>query len=151
MILTILFLSAAAALMPLGLVFLFATIHAFAVHGSPNALPFSAQEWFWAFRDGYLGPMFTQYLQHGGMPFIEGESGSLAVPFTPQEWIWAVQGGYLPSLITELYRHGGLLVDTDYLNEFATPTSFSLEEIAWAIQGGYISSMVSHYMRNGGL
>lgn len=101
-----------------------------------GAVPLSAQEVWWAFRDGYLGDAATHLFHNGGLLasdpiataslapqelwwsvrdgyasdtlFTNGGGGAEAVPLTPQEVWWSVRQGYAPDLAQHWYRNGGL-------------------------------------------
>lgn len=113
-----------------------------------DVVPFTLEEWKWAFEGGYLGDMLSYSFRHGGL--LVGENtveGIMTTPFTPQEWWWAVKDGYIGDMVSHYARHGGLLTENGA--DVATP--FTPQEWMWAIQGGYVGDMMSHFARNGGL
>mmetsp|Transcript_5655 Transcript_5655/g.7228 ORF Transcript_5655/g.7228 Transcript_5655/m.7228 type:complete len:273 (+) Transcript_5655:160-978(+) len=112
---------------------------------------FTAQEWMYAARDGYLGDMVAQYMKYGGLSPIS-ESTSTILPFTTQEWFWSIRDGYFGQLVSEFQRNGGLSIEgVDMGEDIITTSRFTSEEWSMAIKDGYLSDMIEHYMRNGGL
>lgn len=127
---------------------------------------FTAQEWIYAARDGYLPNMVSQYFQHGGLaPILEDSPSSASasastaatavVPFTFQEWTWAIRDGYLGDMLSAYSKNGGLEMDLDSATAAAaattTPLPFEADEWSYAVRDGYLTDMIQHYMRNGGL
>lgn len=116
---------------------------------NPDA--FTAQEWMYAVRDGYLGDMVSQYLKYGGLSPM-AESTASVLPFTPQEWFWSIRDGYFGDLLSEYQKSGGLSIEgVDMGEDIITTSRFTSEEWSMAIKNGYLSDMIEHYMRNGGL
>lgn len=110
---------------------------------------FTAQEWWWAMRDGYLPNMVSQFIQNGGLASVDPVT---VAPFTPQEWVWAIRDGYLGDMISQSAKNGGLIVSVaDGSVDEIVAAPFLPEEWSMAIKDGYLSDMISHYMRNGGL
>uniref|UniRef100_A0A7S1BHD1 Uncharacterized protein n=1 Tax=Corethron hystrix TaxID=216773 RepID=A0A7S1BHD1_9STRA len=104
--------------------------------------PFTVQEWLWAARDGYLGTMMSENIQHGG--FVLGDVTPVS-SFTLQEWMWAGRDGYLGNMISHNLHHGGLVAGDD------VSSPFTMQEWFWAIKGGYVDDMFHHYLKNGGV
>jgi len=69
----------------------------------PDAALFTADEWWWAIRDGYLNNMLTSYMKVGGLSSLDP-----SVPFTSEEWFWAARDGYLNDMLSNYFRNGGL-------------------------------------------
>lgn len=117
--------------------------------------PFTAQEWWWATRDGYLGAMISAYVKSGGLAATNDDTllNTLnVVPFTAQEWWWAMRDGYLNNMVTAYLKTGGLVMENDMVN--AMPTSsvvpFTPQEWWWAMKDGYLGSMLSEQFQAGG-
>ena len=95
---------------PLGVtaVCLMAMLAPLLIHQNPT--PFSAQEWYWSFRDGYAWPlMIAKYFQQGGLDATTVALGSSGpVSFTAEEWYWAMRDGYLGNMVTHFMHNGGL-------------------------------------------
>uniref|UniRef100_A0A7S2EQI0 Uncharacterized protein n=1 Tax=Trieres chinensis TaxID=1514140 RepID=A0A7S2EQI0_TRICV len=72
------------------------------------------------------------------------------VPFTPQEWWWSVRDGYVGDMVSQYVKNGGLVVSSNDIGEFTSPSA-TAEEWMWAMRGGYVGDMVSHVFRNGGI
>lgn len=79
-----------------------------------NVIPFTAQEWMWAVRDGYLDTVVFAFLKSGGhvidsdmMSKMDTESLQ-AMSFTSQEWWWAMRDGYLDDMVASSVRNWGL-------------------------------------------
>mmetsp|Transcript_45338 Transcript_45338/g.68382 ORF Transcript_45338/g.68382 Transcript_45338/m.68382 type:complete len:337 (-) Transcript_45338:151-1161(-) len=123
-------------------------VNVFSHNTGGDVVPFTLEEWKWAFQGGYLGDMVSHSLKHGGLLVGENTVEGVMTPFTPQEWWWAAKDGYLGDMVGHYARHGGLLVSENG-GDVATP--FTPQEWMWAIQGGYVGDMVSHFARNGGL
>jgi len=113
---------------------------------------FTAQELWWALRDGYAPELFHQFVKHGGIP-LDDTSLVTRVPFTPQEWFMSAKDGYLFDMISSSVKNGGMEVDVnDVLSgEYTTHPSFTSEEWKYAMRDGYLSDMIDQYMKNGGL
>jgi len=124
------------------------------------AVPFTAQEWWWALRDGYLGDMAREYGQHGGLmqmmttstPGAMSEAGA-SVPFTPQEWWWAFRDGYVSDMASEYLRHGGLMQlasSSASMSDANAVVSFTAQEWFWAARDGYLPDVFGEVAKNGG-
>lgn len=122
-------------------------------HNNPDA--FTAQEWMYAAKGGYLDDLVSQYIKYGGLsPMTSVMDGAeaatpMVLPMTPQEWWWSLRDGYLGNMISEFQTHGGFLSTVDEGEGVATP--FTTQEWSSAVKDGYLSDMIEHYMRNGGL
>lgn len=116
---------------------------------SVTTTPFTAQEWWWAARDGYLPDMVRTLVNDGGFTVLPSDTSmpiSSVLPFTVQEWWWAVRDGYVGDILLASLKDGGLATEgpVDY-------TTFQAQEWWWAMRDGYLGNMVSHGFRNGGL
>lgn len=123
--------------------------------GNVGVLPFTAQEWLYATRDGYVGNMLAAYLQHGGFvtdvsSYSSGE-GILVLPFSAKEWMFAARDGYMGDMLTAYLRDGGLVVDASSMDLADVPLTPTAQEWWWATRDGYLGEMVSSYLRNGGI
>lgn len=126
----------------LGLVFL-AVCMTGLTYNDPNVASFTAQEWWWSIRDGYLPMMLKEYYQSGGLATAQSE----ATPFTMQEVVWAVKGGYLDTLAAHYFRNGGLAME----EQLVASAPFTPQEWFSALQGGYLDQILSQTFMNGGL
>lgn len=115
---------------------------------TPTVLPFTAQEWWWSVRDGYVGDMISQTMKYGGLALNSPESAATAVPFTGQEWLWSFRDGYVGDMISHSAKYGGLVSDSA---ESVTSMPFTAQEWSWAVRDGYVGDMVAHSFKNGGL
>ena len=115
-------------------------------HLDPNVAPFTAQEWWWALRDGYLPAMLSEYFKYGGLATADYQPETTA--FTLQEVWWAAQGGYLDTLFAHFFKNGGLAADDQLL---ASSVPFTPQEWMWSVQGGYLNEMMSQNFLNGGI
>lgn len=118
---------------------------------SPDVESFTAQELWWAIRDGYAGDLLHQFVKYGGVP-IDDSSLVSRIPFTPQEWSWSVKDGYVLDMISSSIKNGGIEVDLSdtVVGDFSHP-SFTSEEWKYALRDGYLGDMIDQYMKNGGL
>lgn len=117
----------------------------------PQVDTFTAQELWWAMRDGYGGDFIHQFLKYGGIP-IDDSSLVTRVPYTPQEWFWSARDGYLTDMISSSIKSGGVDFDlSDVVSgEYAHPP-FTSDEWKYALRDGYLSEMIDQFMKNGGL
>jgi len=140
----------------IGMAGLYVAVTSILLQSSPDAVaPFTAQEWWWATRDGYLGAMISAYVKSGGLAATNDDTllNTLnVVPFTAQEWWWAMRDGYLNNMVTAYLKTGGLVMENDMVN--AMPTSsvvpFTPQEWWWAMKDGYLGSMLSEQFQAGG-
>merc|ERR1712038_1706625 len=120
---------------------------------NPQVDAFTAQEVWWALRDGYAPELFHQFIKHGGGMPLDDTTLVTRVPFTPQEWFMSVRDGYFLDMISSSIKNGGVEVDmNDVLSgEYDVHSSFTSEEWKYALRDGYLSDMIDQYMKNGGL
>lgn len=118
----------------------------------PGADTFTAQEVWWAIRDGYAQTLFSQFFKNGGLAPMDVSSDNVVFPFTPVEWWWATRDGYLGDMISASLKTGGLEMSLTELGmDDPVTTPFLSEEVRFAVKDGYLSDMIHHYMKNGGL
>jgi hypothetical protein len=117
---------------------------------SMTTTPFTAQEWWWAARDGYLPDMVHALVRDGGFTVLPSDTDNMPIssvhPFTSQEWWWATRDGYLGDIVPVSLKEGGFSSDgsVDFV-------PFQGQEWWWAMKDGYMQNMISHGFRNGGL
>lgn len=113
-----------------------------------TATPFTAQEWFWAARDGYLPNMVSAFVRDGGFVVDPDATSTVSsvMPFTGQEWWWSARDGYLGDVVSVAMREGGLPSDGQ-----ADVSPFEAKEWWWSVRDGYLGNMVSQSFKNGGL
>lgn len=113
------------------------------------ATPFTAQEWFWAARDGYLPDVVRALVRDGGFVVDPDATtmSSAVLPFTAQEWWWSMRDGYFGNMVSVAMREGGL--SADCTSDVVLP--FTGEEWWWAARDGYLGNMMSQAFRNGGV
>lgn len=105
--------------------------------------PFTAQEVWWAIRDGYAGDLASHMFHNGGLVVSDamsntvGAAASSAMSLSPQELFWSIRDGYASDT---LFSGGGV-----------ESVPFTPQEVLWAVQNGYAGDMVGHWFRNGGL
>lgn len=103
-----------------------------------GVVPFTAQEVWWAVRDGYVGDLSSHLFHNGGL--VVGDPvcavGSL---LSPQELLWSIRDGYASDT---LFSSSGGGVES---------VPFTPQETWWAIKNGYGYDMAEHWFRNGGL
>lgn len=116
---------------------------------SPDATPFTLQEWWWAMKGGYLPNMLEHYFRHGGLVVDDIEFPRL-MPFTLQEWLWSIQGGYFPTMLQDFFHNGGFEVDNTVAAAQAV-SPLTPQEWVWAVQGGYVDTLMEQYAKHGGL
>lgn len=130
-----------------------ASLYAFWIisfHSDVSVIPFTAQEWWWAVRDGYLNDMVMQYANHGGWSIAGFDDVIRSTPFTAEEWWWSIRDGYTLDVISENMKNGGYLVGTSDVDDIR-PLAFTADEWWNAAKDGYLATMISHFSRNGGL
>lgn len=98
--------------------------------------PFSAQEVWWAVRDGYFLDLSHHLFRHGGLLVSEPVA---TAGLTPQELWWSIRDGYAADT---LFDDGGGGVEL---------TPLTPEEVWWAVRQGYTADLAQHWYRNGGL
>lgn len=111
---------------------------------SGGVVPFTAQEVWWAVRDGYIGDLTSHAFHNGGLLVSDVSSAAAAAgtsPLSPQEVMWSVRDGYASDTLFASGSVGGGIESVPF-----TP-----QEVWWAIQNGYASDMAEHWFRNGGL
>ena len=127
----------------------YVTVGAFSMHHSPGVDTFTAQEVWWAAKDGYLGELISQYAKNGGLAAVD-DNALAPLSFTPQEWFWSIRDGYFGDMVSTSIRDGGLIpIDSTMDSTRADP--FIGEELVSSVKDGYLSNMISHYMKHGGL
>jgi len=109
----------------------------------------SAQEWFWAIRDGYYPSLFSEWMKTGGLVVDMSGFDEKVVAFTPQEWAWSLQNGSFGNILKENMRYGGLVVDSSFDTEGMTP--MNAQDVMWSVQGGYLGTAMQHFFRTGGV
>ena len=126
-------------LLGIGALYTVAAISTF--HASEGVVPFTAQEVWWAIRDGYAGDLATHMLHNGGLAVGDAMSGvgRGVVPFTAQEVWWAVRDGYAGDLASHMFRNGGLAVGDAVASSAG---SLSPQEVMWSIRDGYAGDTV---------
>lgn len=113
-------------------------------------VPFTAQEMWWAVRDGYAGDLASHLFRNGGLAVGYGYGVDNDVAYavgnslTPQELLWSIQDGYAAD--TLFSSSGAAMVEGGVESVPFTP-----QEAWWAIRGGYGGDMLGHWFRNGGL
>mmetsp|Transcript_2809 Transcript_2809/g.5025 ORF Transcript_2809/g.5025 Transcript_2809/m.5025 type:complete len:302 (+) Transcript_2809:82-987(+) len=103
-----------------------------------GVVPFTAQEVWWAIRDGYAGELTSHLFRDGGL-VVSDAVGSVGSSPSPQELFWSIRDGYAGDA---LFSSSGGGVES---------VPFTPQEVGWAIQNGYAYDMVEHWFRNGGL
>lgn len=113
-----------------------------------GVVPFTAQEVWWAVRDGYIGDLTSHAFHNGGLLVSDASSAASAAAvgsssLSPQEVMWSVRDGYASDT---LFASGSVGA-----GGIETTVPFTPQEVLWAIQNGYASDMAEHWFRNGGL
>jgi len=113
-----------------------------------GVVPFTAQEVWWAIRDGYIGDLTSHLLRNGGL--VVGDStanaaANVASSLTPQEVWWSIRDGYADNT---LFANG---VDLGVENGGGGVVPLKPQEVYWAVRDGYVGDLVGHWFRNGGL
>ena len=103
-----------------------------------GTVPFTAQEVWWAVRDGYAGDLASHLFRNGGL--LVGDAAATAAGLSPQELFWSIKDGYAGNTLFSSGVEGG--VET---------VPFTPQEVWWAVKNGYSYDMVAHWFRNGGL
>jgi len=115
-----------------------------------DAVPFTAQEVWWAARDGYIGDLMSHYLRNGGLSVPDSDLVSSGVSaLTPQEWWWAARDGYLDDAVSHVSRYGGILLGDASSADAVSP--FTGQEWGMAARDGYLGNMFSAMWKNGGI
>lgn len=102
--------------------------------------PFTAEEFWWAVRDGYVRDLADHFFHHGGL--LVGEVSATTPTLdhlTAQEVAWSVRDGYVADALStgEGFAEGSV--------------PFTPQEVWWSVQNGYSTDMLEHYIRNSGL
>lgn len=112
-------------------------------HG--GVVPFTAQEVWWAIRDGYAADLASHAFRNGGL--LVGDADPSAPAFaaafgglSPQEVWWSIRDGYFGETLLGASGGGGV-----------ESVPFTPQEMWWAVRDGYAADMVGHWFRNGGL
>jgi len=109
-----------------------------------GVVPFTAQEIWWAARDGYIGDLTSHLFHHGGLVASDVAAGTIgSSSLSPQELMWSVRDGYAGDTLFASGGGGG--------GGGIESVPFTPQEVWWAIQHGYSYDMVDHWIRNGGL
>lgn len=106
-----------------------------------GVVPFTAQEVWWAVRDGYIGDLTHHLFNNGGL-VVSDASAAVGSSFSPQEIMWSIRDGYAGDT---------LLADASASGGGVESVPFTPQEVWWSIQNGYSFDMVEHWFRNGGL
>lgn len=112
---------------------------------SSGVVPFTAQEMWWAVRDGYAGDLASHLFRNGGLAVDNDVAYAVGNSLTPQELLWSIQDGYAMS--DTLFSSSGAAV----VEGGVESVPFTPQEAWWAIRGGYSGDMLGHWFRNGGL
>mmetsp|Transcript_30062 Transcript_30062/g.60387 ORF Transcript_30062/g.60387 Transcript_30062/m.60387 type:complete len:306 (+) Transcript_30062:168-1085(+) len=113
-----------------------------------GVVPFTAQEVWWAIRDGYIGDLTSHLLRNGGL--VVGDTtanaaANVASSLTPQEVWWSIRDGYADNT---LFANG---VDLGVENGGGGVVPLKPQEVYWAVRDGYVGDLIGHWFRNGGL
>ena len=108
-----------------------------------GVVPFTANEVWWAIRDGYAGDLATHFFHNGGL-VVSDASPVVGSVLSPQEFLWSVRDGYADNtmLASGIGGGGGGGVES---------VPFTPQEVWWAVKNGYSGDMMDHWFRNGGL
>eukprot|EP00585_Thalassiosira_rotula_P025096 CAMPEP_0196241496 /NCGR_PEP_ID=MMETSP0913-20130531/21654_1 /TAXON_ID=49265 /ORGANISM="Thalassiosira rotula, Strain GSO102" /LENGTH=170 /DNA_ID=CAMNT_0041524277 /DNA_START=1 /DNA_END=513 /DNA_ORIENTATION=+ len=109
-----------------------------------GVVPFTAQEIWWAVRDGYIGDLTSHAFRHGGLLMVSDASAVVGSSPSPQELMSSVRDGYASDT---LFASGG----GDSGSGGIESVPFTPQEVMWAIQHGYSYNMVERWIRHGGL
>lgn len=104
-----------------------------------GVVPFTAQEVWWAIRDGYIGDLTHHMFRNGGLIMSDAMSAGACSSLSPQEVFWSIRDGYAGDT---MFSSGGGGVES---------APFTPQEVWWAVQHGYSYDMLEHWFRNGGL
>jgi len=102
-----------------------------------GTVPLSAQEAWWALRDGYLGDAAHHLFQNGGL--LVNDPMATVDGLAPQELWWSVRDGYAGDALS---ADGGGGVEA---------VSLTPQEVWWSVRQGYAPDLAQHWFRNGGL
>lgn len=108
--------------------------------GGSAVVPFTAQEVWWAVRDGYVGDLASHAFHNGGLLVGDTTAAAVSNALSPQEIFWSVRDGYASDTLLSSGATGG-----------AESTPFTPQELWWAVKNGYSYDMLEHWFRNGGL
>lgn len=97
-------------------------------------VPFTAQEVWWAIRDGYITDLMGAYFKHGGLAVSDNYGGGT---ISPQEVWWSVRDGYAGNVLSEWFRNGGGGLNSG--KEFVAMTP---QEVWWSVRDGYVSDLL---------
>jgi hypothetical protein len=97
-------------------------------------VPFTAQEVWWAIRDGYITDLMGAYFKHGGLAVSDNYGGGT---ISPQEVWWSVRDGYVGNVLSEWFRNGGGGLNSG--KEFVAMTP---QEVWWSVRDGYVSDLL---------
>ena len=112
-----------------------------------GVVPFTAQEVWWAIRDGYVSDLATHLFHNGGLAVGDGSfAAAISSSLTPQEVWWSIRDGYVDNT---LFSSGVSVGDVEVGGGGVVP--FKPQELYWAVRDGYIGDLVQHWFRNGGL
>lgn len=128
---------------------IFDSVQTFGEANSRGVATILPQEWFWAFRDGYLPQLFSEWMKNGGLVVDVSAFDEKVVAFAPREWVWSIQNGSFGNLLEENMRYGGYRVDAGFDTEGMTPLNG--QDLLWSIRDGYFGTAANHFFRNGGV
>lgn len=114
-----------------------------------GVVPFTAQEVWWAIRDGYMGDLVSHLLRNGGLVVGDTTANAAAhaaVSLTPQEVWWSIRDGYADNT---LFSNGVVDLGENVGGGGVVP--LKPEEVYWAVRDGYAVDLIGHWFRNGGL
>lgn len=98
-----------------------------------DVVPFTAEEVWWAIRDGYAIDLMGAYFKHGGLIVSDNFNGGT---ISPQEIWWSIRDGYAHNVLSEWFRNGGELTSG---KEFVAMTP---QEVWRSVKDGYVSDML---------
>lgn len=107
--------------------------------GSAGVVPFTAQEVWWAIRDGYAGDLAGHLFRNGGLA-VSDASAVVGSALSPQELFWSIRDGYAANTMSSSLSGGGV-----------ESVPFTPQEVWWAVKDGYSLDVIEHWFRNGGL
>lgn len=111
-----------------------------------GVVPFTAQEVWWAIRDGYVSDLATHLFHNGGLAVGDASMSAISSSLTPQEVWWSIRDGYVDNT---LFSSGVSVGDVEVGGGGVVP--FKPQELYWAVRDGYVGDLVQHWFRNGGL
>eukprot|EP00557_Chaetoceros_sp_GSL56_P005064 CAMPEP_0176497868 /NCGR_PEP_ID=MMETSP0200_2-20121128/11982_1 /TAXON_ID=947934 /ORGANISM="Chaetoceros sp., Strain GSL56" /LENGTH=243 /DNA_ID=CAMNT_0017895967 /DNA_START=105 /DNA_END=833 /DNA_ORIENTATION=+ len=83
---------------------------AYSISHSPGIDAFTAEEWWWSIRDGYVLDLISSFMKYGGLPAIDPTVSVVDItPFTLQEWWWSLRDGYFGDILAQSFKNGGMI------------------------------------------